>query len=349
MPTDPAGGTRCPASTPAGHRQPRRFAASALGGRDERVEAHDRDRQLDAQGERIDGHRSERRARLPRRARWRSGRGRTARSSIPSVGHLRAGTGGRARSRSPWRRRPRPRWPPPRRLAHRRATANAIDGATDSNITLKLVETIARWRIRMAGCHAPPGGTSVAVTAVNPATATAINAIVSRSASPGMPRSLSQGRRGLGSAPDRSHLSIVDSLLTTVVRGHQVGDKGSCPRLAPTRILWSSRRGSAPDREIASTGSGTGAVVSHRRVGRSSFGTFPSAAGGPCRARSVVARSRSRGAAAGPHRPGDDQPSSPSVTSRRAACALACAASSAGATTPPSTAPAAAAACSRVA
>jgi len=49
--------------------------------------------------------------------------------------------------------------------------------------------------IRMAGCHEPPGGTRVAVTAVNPATTTAIAAIWSRSASPGMRWSLSGSSR----------------------------------------------------------------------------------------------------------------------------------------------------------
>ena len=55
-------------------------------------------------------------------------------------------------------------------------------------MTLKLVDTIARWRMRITGCHEPPGGTRVDVTAVNPATITAIAAIPSRSASPGMRR-----------------------------------------------------------------------------------------------------------------------------------------------------------------
>ncbi len=48
-------------------------------------------------------------------------------------------------------------------------------------MTLRLVETIARWRIRMAGCQVPPGGTSVEVTAVNPTITTAIVAIDSNS------------------------------------------------------------------------------------------------------------------------------------------------------------------------
>src|SRR4249919_3003474 len=66
--------------------------------------------------------------------------------------------------------------------------ANAIDGTSASNMTLMLVETIARWRIRIAGCHKPPGGTRVEVTAVNPAITTAIVAIDSSSGSPGMSR-----------------------------------------------------------------------------------------------------------------------------------------------------------------
>src|SRR5512142_2621940 len=68
--------------------------------------------------------------------------------------------------------------------------AKTIEGARASKTTLKLVDTTARWRIRIAGGHDPPGGTRLAVTAVNPATATAIAAIPSRSGSPGMARSL---------------------------------------------------------------------------------------------------------------------------------------------------------------
>ena len=62
-------------------------------------------------------------------------------------------------------------------------------------MTLKLVETIARWRIRIDGCHEPPGGTRVEVTAVNPATTTAIVAIASSSGSPGMSRIVGTGSR----------------------------------------------------------------------------------------------------------------------------------------------------------
>lgn len=47
-------------------------------------------------------------------------------------------------------------------------------------------------------------------------------------------------------------LSVVDSLLTTALRRREVGDKGACPARGRDPILWSSRRGSAPDREIAS-------------------------------------------------------------------------------------------------
>jgi hypothetical protein len=46
----------------------------------------------------------------------------------------------------------------------------------------------------MAGDQLPPGGTRVDVTAVNPATATAANAIVIRSASAGMPPIMAVGR-----------------------------------------------------------------------------------------------------------------------------------------------------------
>ena len=63
--------------------------------------------------------------------------------------------------------------------------ANAISGVSASKTTLKLVETMARWRRRIGGLHEPPGGTSVEVTAVKPATATAIVAIPTSSASPG--------------------------------------------------------------------------------------------------------------------------------------------------------------------
>jgi hypothetical protein len=51
---------------------------------------------------------------------------------------------------------------------------------------LKLVETIARWRIRWTWLHEPPGGWSAAVTAVNPAMMAAIEAIARRRASPSM-------------------------------------------------------------------------------------------------------------------------------------------------------------------
>ena len=54
-------------------------------------------------------------------------------------------------------------------------------------MTLKLVDTIARWRIRIAGCQAPPGGTRVEVTAVKPATATAIAALARRAGRPSRP------------------------------------------------------------------------------------------------------------------------------------------------------------------
>jgi hypothetical protein len=55
--------------------------------------------------------------------------------------------------------------------------AKAMTGSRLSNTTLKLVETIARCRIRWSTVHDPPGGVSADVTAVNPAITTAIWAI----------------------------------------------------------------------------------------------------------------------------------------------------------------------------
>ncbi len=64
--------------------------------------------------------------------------------------------------------------------------AKRISGASDSYMTLKLVDTIARCLMRIAGLHEPPDGTSVDVTAVNPATTTAIVANAMSNASPGI-------------------------------------------------------------------------------------------------------------------------------------------------------------------
>jgi ribosomal protein S18 acetylase RimI-like enzyme len=55
--------------------------------------------------------------------------------------------------------------------------AKAITGSRASKRTLKLVETMARWRIRWSARHVPPGGVRAEVTAVNPAITTAIWAI----------------------------------------------------------------------------------------------------------------------------------------------------------------------------
>src|SRR3954470_4738215 len=61
--------------------------------------------------------------------------------------------------------------------------AKTITGSSASKTTLKLVETIARWRIRCTGLQEPPAGVSAAVTAVNPAMTAAIEAMASRRAS----------------------------------------------------------------------------------------------------------------------------------------------------------------------
>ena len=78
--------------------------------------------------------------------------------------------------------------------------AKAITGSRLSNTTLKLVETIARCRIRMSALQAPPGGVRADVTAVNPAMTTAIWAIPRSRTSLGTPGIVRRGVLGCGPA-----------------------------------------------------------------------------------------------------------------------------------------------------